>query len=168
MLTLQDSNIHYIILFIYEAGQNKLKAKNKTTFCQCVSSEFNRKPFVNSNQEEENKDIDKGKPTNISRISLPIPFRSSKLVLAKFKFYKGDQMSKPKSYTQALEKKINKIIKIKYAFPKLLSYKISEIHKVINNLENKKKPKLNITTRGLSCKQIIILMDSNNIERVMA
>lgn len=77
-------------------------------------------------------------------------------------------MLKPKSYTQALERKINKIIKIKYVFPKLLSYKILEIHKVINNLENKEKSKLNIITRDLSYKQTIILIGSNNIERVMA
>ena len=106
--------------------------------------------------------------TNIFRISLPISSRPSKSVLAKSKFYKGDQMSKPKLYAQASEKKINEIIKIKDIFSKLLSHKILEIHKVIDNSENKGKPKLNMTTRGPSCKQIIISMGSNNIKRVMA
>jgi len=77
-------------------------------------------------------------------------------------------MSKPKLYAQASEKKINEIIKIKDIFSKLLSHKILEIHKVIDNSENKGKPKLNMTTRGPSCKQIIISMGSNNIKRVMA
>lgn len=78
------------ILSIYKAKWDKLEAKDKITFHQCISSQFNRKYSINSNQEKEDKDIDKGKPTNISRIPLPIPSRPSKLVLAKFKFYKGD------------------------------------------------------------------------------
>ena len=41
-------------------------------------------------------------------------------------------------------------------------------NKVINNLSQKAKPKLNMTTKSLSRKQIIILMGSNNAKRVMA
>jgi len=43
-----------------------------------------------------------------------------------------------------------------------------EIYKVINNLKNKEKPKLNITIKDFLCKQIIISIGSNNIEKVMA
>jgi len=118
----------------------------------------------NSNLRKEDKG--KGKPANISRVSLPIPSRLSKSVLAKSKFYKENQMMKPKSYTQALKGDINKIIKIKNAFSKLSSNKISEIYKIINNSDNKEKPKLNMMTKGSLQKQIIILMGLN-VERVM-
>jgi len=43
-----------------------------------------------------------------------------------------------------------------------------EIYKVINNLKNKEKPKLNITIKDFLYKQIIISIGSNNIEKVMA
>jgi len=126
----------------------------------------------NSNLRKEDKG--KGKPINISRVFLPIPSRPSKSVLAKSKFYKGDQMMKYKSYAQTLKEDINEIIKIKNAFPKLSSNKISEIYKAINNSDNKGKPKLNMRfklnmmTKGSSQKQIIISMSLNNVKRVMA
>jgi len=151
---------------IYESGWNKLEAnKDKKYFRQCVSSQFNRKPLNNSNLRKEDKG--KGKPVNISRVFLPIPSRPSKSVLAKSKFYKGDQMMKPKSYAQASKEDINEIIKIKNS-PKLSSNKISEIYKAINNSDNKGKPKLNMMTKGSSQKQIIISMGLNNVIRVMA
>jgi len=43
-----------------------------------------------------------------------------------------------------------------------------EIHKVINNTDNKNKPKLDITTKSPLCKQIIIFIGSNSAKRVMA
>lgn len=74
-------------------------------------------------------------------------------------------MSKSKSYAQILKENISEIIKIKDAFPKLSSNKILEIHKVI---DNKGKPKLNMITKSLLCKQIIIPIGFNNVEKVMA
>jgi len=51
---------------------------------------------------------------------------------------------------------------------KLSTNKVLEIYKVMNNLSQKAKPKLNITTKSLSRKQIIISIGSNNAEKVMA
>ncbi len=45
---------------------------------------------------------------------------------------------------------------------------MSEIYKVINNINQKDKPKLNITNKGLSRKQIIIFMKSNNTKKIIA
>jgi len=76
-------------------------------------------------------------------------------------------MTRPKSYAQASKGDVNEIIKIKDAFPKLCPKKISEIHKVINNLDMKGKLKFNMTNKGPSRKQVIIPMGSNNPDRVM-
>jgi len=75
---------------------------------------------------------------------------------------------KNQSYTQASKSNINEIIKIKDAFPKLSPNRILEIHNVMNSLNQKEKPKLNMTTKSLSKKQIIIPIKTNNVERVMA
>jgi len=115
-----------------------------------------------------NKKENKDKLANILRLLLPFPFRSNQSVLEKSKFYKGNQLAKSKLYEQVSKRSINDIIKIKDVFSKLLSNKILEIHKVINEIDNKKKSKLNIMTKGPLHKQIIILMGSNNAKRVIA
>ena len=152
---------------IYESGWDKLEEnKNKKSFHQCVSSQFNRKLSTSFSQKKEDKG--KRKPANISKASPPIHPKPSKSVLAKSKFYKGDQMTRPKSYAQASKGNVNEIIKIKDVFPKLSPKFFLEIHKVINNLDMKGKLKFNITTKGPLCKQSIIPMGSNNPDRVMA
>ena len=56
------------------------------------------------------------------------------------------------SYAQAFKSNINKINKIKDTFPELSPNKVLDIHNVMSNSNNKGKPKLNITTKGLSRK----------------
>ena len=117
--------------------------------------------------------LTKEKKANIFRIPSLIPPRPSKSILAKSKFYNTDlsllSNSKPyvKSYVQASKRNINDIIKIKEAFLKLSSNKVLEVHNIINKAGNKDKPKFNMITKSLSYKQIIILMDTNNIERII-
>jgi len=52
-------------------------------------------------------------------------------------------------------------------FQKLSINKISKIYNVMLNLNQKDKPKLNMTTKGPSRKQVTVTMGSNNAERVM-
>jgi len=52
-------------------------------------------------------------------------------------------------------------LKIKETFPNLPNNKISSIQKVINVSNDKAKPRLNMTTKGLSCKQVIVPMSCN-------
>lgn len=61
-------------------------------------------------------------------------------------------------YTQASFSNISKILKIKNNFPNLSAKKI---HKMIND-SSKVKPKINMTTKGSSRKQIIVPMGNNN------
>lgn len=56
---------------------------------------------------------------------------------------------------------------MKESFSKLSDKKIKEIYKMVNNL-NILKPKLNMTTKGLLHKQIIIPISGNNIKIFMA
>ena len=60
------------------------------------------------------------------------------------------------------------MIKIKDTFPKLPSNKIIKIYNVTNNKGIKEgEPKINIATKGLFRKQIIILMSTNNLEAII-
>ena len=93
-----------------------------------------------------------------------LPPRPSKEVLAKSKFYRKNAPSKNKktaefgklSYTQVSSINIDNILKIKENFPELSKKKIKEINKSIFGKMDKPKYRINITTRGLLCKQIII------------
>jgi len=130
--------------------------KNNRLFRQCIALQFNAKAsknYLNNKQFI----LNNSKQANVSKISFSIPFRLSKSILAKSKFHKTISSSsltfKPngQSYIQALKININNIIKIKENFLKLLAQKVKEIHKVLNN-SKKDKPRLNMTTKGLSRK----------------
>lgn len=58
------------------------------------------------------------------------------------------------------------IMKIKENFPNLSTKKIKKVHKILIELK-KDKLKLNITTKKLLIKQVIILMSLVNSERFM-
>jgi len=66
-----------------------------------------------------------------------------------------------------LKANINNIVKIKKNFLKLLAQKVKEIHKILNN-SKKDKLRLNMTTKGSSKKQVIILMSSQNVNKIIA
>ena len=79
---------------IYESGWDKLVAnKDKNSFRQCISVQFNKKPFNNIPIKSllPNKLV-KGKQADIFRIPLSILPRPNKSILAKSKFYKKNQM----------------------------------------------------------------------------
>ena len=111
---------------------------------------------------------------NISRTFLPIPPRPSKNILAKSKFFKRNPIidsvnkSNNQSYAQALKGDIKEIFKIKDAFFKLSLDNVSETHNVINKSSQKDKLKFSMTTKDFCRKQIIIPLETNNVERVLA
>ena len=69
-------------------------------------------------------------------------------------------------YTQAVGKSIKNILKLKENFLNLSTKKLKGIHKIINN-KSKPNSYINITTKDLSWKQIIIPIGENNIEKFM-
>ena len=105
-----------------------------------------------------------GIKANISKISPLIPPRPSKKIQEKLKFYKGKQaldtlFLNSHLYAQPSKNNINNIVKIKENFPKLSNKKVKEVYKIINN-SKKEKPKLNMMTKGLLRKQVIIPINS--------
>ena len=67
---------------------------------------------------------------------------------------------------QVLSPNVKEILKIKNNFPNLSSKKIEEIYKTINEL-GKPKSHINMITKGLLCKQIIVPMSNDNLNKFM-
>jgi len=125
------------------------------------------KPTLNSQRP-------KGKQAEIVKLTSPILARSPKEILEKLKFFKKGNKSLKKvkpnnrpSYAQVSASKVSEILKIKEHFPNLLVKKIENIYKMIND-SGKVKPKINMTTKGPSQKQIIIPMSNDNKSKFMA
>jgi len=59
------------------------------------------------------------------------------------------------------------ILKIKEMFPHLYNKKINQIQKIINGDNSKPKPRLNMTTKGSSQKQVIISMNNEVAKRYL-
>ena len=120
-----------------------------------------------------NKEIAKSdKKANIFRIPPPISLRPSKRMLEKSKFYQGKEKTltfrltykKGQSYIQAFKSNIKNIVKIKKNFPNLSAKKSEEIYKVLNG-PKKNKPRLDMMTKGLSRKQVLVSISSNNLDK---
>ena len=63
--------------------------------------------------------------------------------------------------------KVREILKLKENFPKLSDKKIKQIHNTVTGSNTPVKMHINMTTKGPSHKQIIILMGSDNIRMFM-
>jgi len=116
------------------------------------------------------KENNKPTPASIERIPLPIPAKSPKEVNVISKFFKMDNSmsSKAKSYAQALKQNtsISDVIKIKETFSSIRAKKIDQINNIVNG-SSKPKPHIQMTTKGLSRKQVIIPMGNDNIVKFM-
>ena len=118
------------------------------------------------------KSKDVAKLTFVLSIPPPILAKTLKEVREISKFFKkiGNSALK-KSYAQASTSKQNSnvtssnivmnTLKIKEMFPNLPNKKIDSIQKVINSLNDKLKPRFNMTTKGPSHKQVIVPMSNN-------
>ena len=103
----------------------------------------------------------KRKFTEVLKILSSISLRLSKETLAKLKFNKKINSNK-KSYIQASKSNMEDIIYIKDVFSKLPTKKVIETNNIINSKISQAKSKINITTKDLSRKQIIISISKNN------
>jgi len=110
---------------------------------------------------------------SIKRISPSILAKSQKEVNIISKYFKNKQleMQTPgnnKMYTQAskLSTSTLDVIKIKEMFPFIGAKKIDQINKIVKG-NSKPKHQINMMTKELSCKQIIIPMSNNNIVKFM-
>ena len=80
-------------------------------------------------------------------------------------------MSKKKSYVEASKanqsSNIDDVIQVKEAFPKLSADEVGKILKAKNSNGGTKKPKINITTREQSRREVIIPMAKTNAELII-
>jgi len=118
--------------------------------------------------------LSKYKQAEIVKLLPSILTRPSKKVLKKSKFFeKGNiakRSAKPKnkqSYTQVSALKVDNILKLKENFPNFLNKKIENIYRMIND-SGKIKPRINMTTKSPSKKQIIVSMGNNNKSKFIA
>ena len=61
---------------------------------------------------------------------------------------------------------IKEIVKIKEKFPNLLTKKIEKAHKVINKTR-KERPKINMTFKSLSQRQMLVSINQSNSAKFM-
>ena len=81
---------------------------------------------------------------------------------------KGSNVNPGKSYAQASKPSVNTVdmLKIKETFPSLNVQKINQVNSIVNS-QDKPRPRIRMTTKGPSRKQIIIPMSGENVSSFM-
>jgi len=164
-----DNAIWNFISSVYEAKWDSLTTDNKsTTLRMKISSKFTSRVAPNTNKN--NKEVTK--PISISIKKAPPP----PLLLAKSKnevnfiskYFQGSmsmtESKKPtKSYAQTLKQSAStsKVLKIKESFPALNVKQIDQVNNIVKG-NQKSKPRIQMTTKGPSRKQIIVSMSNDN------
>jgi len=164
---------------VYEAKWDFLYTDHSTrTLRSKISSKFTlRIPLVKSNG---NKEIPKSNLVTINRVPLPLPPLSTKPkkginTIPKYFQSKNqsDENKTPsgnpgKSYAQATKPSANMsdVLKIKEVFPSLNAKKIDQVNNIINR-QSKPRPRIKMTTKGPSRKQVIIPMSAENVSSFM-
>jgi len=134
---------------------------------------FKCTPRVNLVKTRKKEEKNTDKPVNIERLPPPILAKLSKEVKEISKYFKTvcptqANVSNEKLYTQASKSRssIKEIFKIKKIFLNLKADKIENIQKIIKD-NGKLKPRINMTTKGPSKKQVIVLINNNNKTKFM-
>ena len=168
-------SIWNFISSVYQANWDLFYTDNKTTILRVkILSKFSPRivPPTNKN----NKKIAKPVPVTINKVPLPppLPVKSKREVNVISKYFQNNkplveakkltETKKPAiSYAQAIKSSANtlEVLKIKEAFVALNAKKINQINNIVKgNL--KPKPQIQMTTKGPSRKQVIVLMSSKN------
>jgi len=142
---------------------------NKTTFRNKVKSKFNPQT---TRLQVNNKEKETAKPIFIFPLLPPILTKSQKEVIKISKYFKkSNKPPQKKSYGQtssqsklanssSLSSVAMNMLKIKEKFLNLPNKKINMVQKIINSDNGKLKPKINMTTKDSSCKQVIVPMNN--------
>ena len=166
------------ILSVYQSGWDSLYTDNKSkTLREKISSRFSPR-IIPSLTQKSNKLVPKPTLASIDKIPqpLPLPAKTAKEVNVISKYFQNkkslnDNKSKEdlkttKSYAQASKAPVNmaKVLKIKKVFPALNMEKINQVNNIVKETV-KSKPKIQMTTKGPSRKQIIIIpMSKENVD----
>ena len=164
------------VFFIFKGGWNQLKTdRDNKMFHELIKNTFSTKMLMISKGKKANK-FPPTKSVEFTKLLLSqLPLRPSKKVLENLKFHRKNASGNEKkameitklSYAQVSSKSVNNILKIKENFPKLSNKKIEELNRSIFNKSEKLKLKINMTTKGPSHKQVIVLIDSDNTKSFM-
>ena len=168
------------ISVVYQASQDSFLADNKSkSLREKIASKFSLK-IVLTHAQKNIKDIPKLVSISFDKVPplLPLPAKSAKEVNIISKYFqnkkpsienKKKEGSNPtKSYAQASKSHTttSNILKIKEAFLALNAKKIDQVNNIVKG-NPKVKLKIQMTTKGLSRKQIIIPMSKDNIDVFM-
>ena len=158
----------------YNTKWNSLFTDNKSTTLRLkISSKFT--PRVAPNINKNNKEVTKPVPISIEKASplSLLPAKSKNEVNTILKYF---QDSKPttepkkltKSYAQALKQSAStsEVLKIKESFPALNTKQINQVNNIVKD-NQKLKPRIQMTTKEPSRKQIIIPISNNNNKTFM-
>ena len=167
---------------VYGAKWDVLHTNNKmNTLRAKIASKFTpRIPALAPNGNNK-KETPKSTPVTINKAPPlpPLPAKSKKEINMISKYFQPKKNSvetsnhspksnSGKSYAQASKPSINmsEVLKIKETFPLLNAQKIEQVNNIVNG-QNKAKPRIKMTTKGPSRKQIIIPMSNDNIVSFM-
>jgi len=160
------------IFSVYEANWDALYTDNNSiSLRRKIASKFI--PKMQPTSQKTNKEKNGPSLANIKRLSPSIPAKTPKEVNEISKFFKSSKLinsaaNKSKSYAQASKQNVSMadVIKIKEIFLSVGAKKIDQINNIVKE-PSKPKPRIQITTKGPSRKQIIIYMVKDNIDRFM-
>ena len=155
------------ISLVYEAKWDSLYTDNRTNTLRAkISAKFTPRtaPIKNNNK----KEIPNPVPTSIEKAP-PLPAKSKSEVNRISKYFKTtnnkSNLAKPtKSYAQTSKQPSSTydVLKIKESFLALNANQIDRVNNIVKG-NPKPKPRIQMTTKGPSRKQIIVPMSSDNL-----
>ena len=163
------NSIWNFISLVCQTNWDSLYTDNQATTLRAkILSKFTSR--IISNPSKSNKKITKPVPVTIEKIPLPssLPAKSKREVNIISKYFQSNKLlaepTKPTMlYAQASKQTANtsEVLKIKEAFPALNAKKIDQINNIVKG-NPKLKPRIQMTTKEPSRKQVIIPMSSEN------
>jgi len=165
------------ISLVYQSGWDSLYTNNKLkTLREKIASKFTPR-IPPALTQKSNKSVPKPTSVSIDKVSLPLPLpaKTAKEVNVISKYFQNKKPSNgnkskeipktTKSYAQVSKSLANtaEVLKIKKAFPDLNANKIDQVSNIVKETV-KLKPRIQMTTKGPSRKQIIIPMSKENVD----
>ena len=174
------NSVWNFISAVYQASWDSLHMDNRSkTLREKILSKFTPRITLN-NVKKNSKELSNSTSVSLNKVPLPLPLpaKSAKEVNAISKYFQNKKpMSEnkkkeisnlSKTYTQASKSQAttSEVLKIKETFLELSAKKIDQVNNIVKG-NTKSKPKIQMTTKGPSRKQIIIPMSKDNINAFM-
>ena len=167
-------SIWNFISAIYQANWDMFYTDNKSNTLKAkIASKFMPRMALSNNKS--NKEMTKTVPVTIDKILLPplLPIKSKREVNVISKYFQNkkhlvENKNSTMSYTQATKPSVNtsEVLKIKETFLALNAKKIDQINNIVKE-NSKSKPQIQMTTKGSSRKQVIVLISTENNNNFM-